>query len=373
MSKLPALLALVYVTIFSFLSCVSEYPLDSVPAENFLVIDAVLNYSEGADSNDLVVKLVESVTASVGSGYQAPVAGAIVSLIVNDKTTVFLPEREKGNYYLFDKSIFKPGNSFKLSINKGNDTYESKAEVMPDTVAIQKVYQDYVEKITAQNTFEILVDVQDEPQKRNFYKWSITQWERQGYCVYCYTANRSENCSADLYATPGVIISRNRPCLSDCFDILKFNPNNAISDVFFDGKQLLRKSIGTLPLNFGTSCLIEVRQSTLTPQYFDFLELLKTQSQNTGGLADTPAALLTGNITNKTNPKQIVLGYFSVTNGVNRRYWLDRSGATARGITPLASINPPLPIPAPTPPSWSAIPCAKSKGRTPEKPLGWRD
>jgi Domain of unknown function (DUF4249) len=363
---------LVLLGAFYLASCVSEYPLenDITPAE-FLVVDAILNHDLKGDSSNYVVKLSESKVLPNNTAFQTPFTGCTMALIVNDKETVPLIEREKGSYYLSNRTIFKVGNSFKLVFQKGEIKYESAPEILPDTVGIQKLYAELRDKPTSDNTYDIFVDVQDVPKVRNYYKWSVKQWEKQEYCQFCYKAGRTPLCSPDLYASPAAEIASNNNCQGNCYDILFFTLNNAISDVFFDGRPLLKYGLVTTPLVFSRGALVEVSQSSVTPQYFAFLDLLKSQSVNTGGLADTPAALLTGNVKNVTNSQQRVLGYFSVTNTVSQRFWMDRRSALSKSVKALANQNPPLPPPVPA--GWPSVPCKESKTRTAKKPVGWQD
>jgi hypothetical protein len=359
------------VLLLLFTHCVDEITLDDNAASQFFVVDGIMNYSETSDSNDLVVKLGISQPTLIRP---IPVGKAIVEIVVNDKDAYPLAEREVGSYYLFRKDIFKVGQSYKLWFQTNGAQYESSNEILPDSISIQKVYTEVNVKGTPNTAHEIFVDVQDIPQKRNYYRWSFTQWERQQYCMFCYVPppRSPEPCLEDIYATPDVKISRNLFCNGECYDILRFSPNNTISDVFFDGKALIKKSLGYLPLNFYEGCLVEVNQSSITPTYNAFLEILKSQAENTGGLADTPAALLTGNVKNTTNPSQKIVGYFSVTNTTKRRLWVDRKPALTAGFKPLSSVNPPLDPPTPTPPNWNPVACKPSKIRTNVKPAGWQ-
>ena len=354
-----------------FTCCVDEITLNDNVASEFFVVDGILNYSETTDSNDLVVKLGISRADLIRP---IPVTKGVVEIVVNDKDSYPLSEREAGSYYLFRKDIFKVGQSYKLRFQANGSQYESGNEVMPDSVAIQKVYAEINTKGTASNAHEIFVDVQDVAQKKNYYRWSFIQWEKQPYCLYCYVAlpRQPESCREDMIATADSRISRNPYCDGDCYDILYTSPNNAISDVFFDGKMLIKKSLGTIPYFFHGGCLVEIRQSSITSQYNVFLEILKSQAENTGGLADTPAALLVGNVKNTSNPSQKIVGYFSITNTVKRRIWLERKDVTLTSLRPLITLNPPLDAPVPTPPSWYPVACKPSKIRTNVKPLGWQ-
>jgi Domain of unknown function (DUF4249) len=354
----------------SLATCVSEYPLDNdiIPAE-FLIVDGILNNDLKGDSSNYVVRLSESKLLNNNTSYQIPFTGCTMSIVVNDKETLPLIEREKGSYYIYNRDIFKVGNSFKLLFQKGEIKYESSAEILPDTVGIQKLYSELAQNATSVNAYEIFVDIQDDPRVRNYYKWSVRQWEQQQYCQFCYKGGRTPLCNPDLYASPAAEISLNNNCQGDCYDILSYTLNNSISDVFFDGRPLLKYSLVTTPYIFSRGALVEVSQSCVTPQYFAFLDLLKSQSVNTGGLADTPSALLTGNVKNLTNSTQKVLGYFSVINTVSQRLWLDRKSAANKSLIALANVNPPLPQPVPG--GWPLVVCKESKTRTPKKPLGW--
>jgi hypothetical protein len=356
----------------SIACCVSEYPLEDnfLPPE-YIIVDGIINHNLKGDSSNYVVKLSESRIIGNNTAYQIPFTGCTMSVLVNDKETLPLIEREKGSYYLYKTDIFKVGNSFKLMFQKGEIKYESTAEILPDTVGIQKLYSELAPNPTAGYAYDIFVDIQDDPKVRNYYKWSVRQWEKQQHCQFCYKANKTPICNPDIYASPGVEIALNNLCQGDCYDILNFTLNNSISDAFFDGRPLIKNLVVTSPYVFSQGALIEVAQSCVTPQYFAFLDLLKSQALNTGGLADTPAALLIGNVKNVTNATQKVLGYFSVTNTVSQRLWLDRKSAAAKLLIALANVNPPLPQPVPA--GWPTLPCKESKTRTSKKPVGWVD
>jgi hypothetical protein len=353
-----------------WLGCVDEIELGVPTPADFIVVDGILNYSRDADSSDLVVRLTQSRNTFV-----RPVAipKATMNMIVNDKDVYPLVEREAGYYYLFSKNMFKVGDKYKLKFQIGTDNYESTNEILPDSVPLEKVYSETQKGRTSNVAHEIFVDMKDDPAQKNYYRWAITQWEKQYYCSFCYRVGRNpEYCNEDIYGVPDVPISRNPPCSGDCYDILRFTPNNALSDIYISGKTLLKKSIGYVPYNFYEPSLIEVKQSTLTPQYYAFLEILKTQAENTGGLADTPAALLVGNVKNTNNPSQRVVGYFSVTNNSVKRYWMQRKDVSDAGYKTLSSVNPPLNPPTPTPANWFPIPCKPGRFRTPLKPWGWQ-
>jgi Domain of unknown function (DUF4249) len=126
-----------------------------------------------------------------------------------------------------------------------------------------------------------------------------------------------------------------------------------------------------VPYNFYTGCLVEVQQMSTTGGYYQYLQLLKNISSGSGGLVDTPPAVLVGNVKNTQNSDEKVIGYFTVVNTTKRRIWIDRKDAAAQSMSPLSFVNPSI-----APPPGANIPlypCVQSDTRTNKMPVGWRN
>lgn len=362
------ILVLAVILMMLAFSCVEELEFDRPTEAEFIVVDGILNYSSKADSNDFIVYLnISNTTFS----RPIPLSGAMMEVSVDGGTSHPFVEVQEGAYYLTNPDIFQAGSSYQLHFQIEDNIYESTPEILPDSVMVDNVFAELNTSKTAAEAFEIFVDMNDPVDEKNYYRWLITQWEKKKYCEFCYREFRNpEICQSSLHAPDDVNLSRNNLCDGDCFEIFRFSPNNSLSDVFIDGKSLINKSIGFVPFHFSEPCLIEVKQSSLTSDYFSFLQKLRAQSESSGGLADTPAALLTANIKNTNDPLEKVVGYFSVTNNTVRRFWLERTEAL-NFYTPFSRINPALDPPVPTPPDWRALPCEASETTTPIKPWGW--
>lgn len=358
-------------TLLLAISCVEELSFDKPSAAEFIVVDGILNYHPNAERGDMVVFLNLSNTTISNP---IPISGALMEVTVNGQDSYPLLEGEAGAYYLINRDIFETGFSYQLNFQIGDNSYSSTPEILPDSVGLENAYAELNISKTEAEAYEVFVDMIDPSDQKNHYRWLITQWEKKKFCLFCYRVQRNpEVCQSSLHAPADVNLSRNNLCDGDCFEIFKYSPNNSLSDVFINGKSLIRKSVGFTPLNFSEPCLIEVKQSSLTSGYFSFLEKLRAQAEATGGLADTPAALLTANIKNINNPTEKIVGYFSVTNNSVRRFWLERSEALNFNFRPLSRINPALDPPVPTPPDWRPLSCEATKNTTPIKPRGWRD
>jgi Domain of unknown function (DUF4249) len=354
------------------LACISEYSVAENFEGTFVVIDGILKPSTTnfeVDSSDFKIKLsITTVSGSKSSTFQAPIKNAKVELVVNQSNIIPLTEVSNGTYFLKDKSLLQKSGTYQLRFAIGEKKYESSIEILPDTVAIAKLYTEFTK--SSYQTYRIFVDVNDAKNVKNYYNWTTNVWEKQEFCKQCYTAGKTRTCTLeDIYPLPTAQINVSVNCNGNCWDIVRNKTLNSIADVFFDGNILLKKEVGVVPFNFSRGCLVEVQQMSLTPSYYQYLELLKNQTSGAGGLVDTPPAILVGNVKNVNDPTEKVIGFFSVANTVKRRFWLDRKEAKSASLQPLSEINPSVP-----PPVGSNIalePCQPSDKRTNKKPVGW--
>lgn len=110
--------------------------------------------------------------------------------------------------------------------------------------------------------------IQDPPNVDNFYRWRLTQ---------------------------------NANPLIDIESIIIF------SDRFVDGNDF---QLEVPQLLFGRLDTIVVQQESISEKAFDYYDLLIAQATTLGQSSGTAPAILRGNMTNESNPEQIVLGYF---------------------------------------------------------------
>jgi len=79
------------------------------------------------------------------------------------------------------------------------------------------------------------------------------------------------------------------------------------NDRFFDGN-FIPNLFNDYEYSLGDNMKVELH--SITKEAFDFLNLLKSQTTTLSAAASTTPAIVTGNITNFTNPDEIVLGFF---------------------------------------------------------------
>lgn len=282
---------------------------------------------------------------------------------------------------------------------------------------------------------DLFIDFKDPTQTRNFYRWDWKLYEKQLWCqtcyqgeyvvygeikatltnygppagnIYTYTSGNTkllEDCYFELTPPPPSIrnplseYKYDYTCRSQCWEIIYSHDINIFADERSNGGLIQNRKVAQIPFYDNNPGLVEIRQSSLTADAYRYLNLFQQQTQNTGGLADTPPTALIGNVRNVVNPKEAVVGYFAASAVATMRYWLDRKDVSGRslgnsspegssgldGVELFYAFNLRLPQPEPTkpyqpemvflygPPRPPTAICAPSDSKTPFKPEGWRD
>ncbi|RZK61877.1 MAG: DUF4249 family protein, partial [Pedobacter sp.] len=193
-------------------------------------------------------------------------------------------------------------------------------------------------------------------------------------------------------STSGSYYVNDYQCRSQCWEIIPNRDIDVFDDQFSNGGFNSGRRIAQIPFYDASGALVEIRQGSLSLKAYTFFRLLAEQTQNTGGLADTPPSALRGNVYNVSTRKEAVFGYFTVSAVSMIRYWLDRKDARGKPPGLFAALNGRLPSPEgeidpntnQRKPVYSGsgllnssrVPtavCVSSDSRTPIKPTGWRD
>ncbi|MBC7570627.1 MAG: DUF4249 domain-containing protein [Spirosoma sp.] len=360
-----------------------------------------------------------------------PITKALVEVVVDSAEVVACHETLDGTYQPPTGFRGRVGHAYQLRFTLPDGTrYTSSQQVMPGVPPIDRLTARFNPKSLPPallggftKGFDILIDAQDPAGERNYYRWDWTLYERQYWCKSCvqgyYFPNKLtllrdlppvyqvekeplEDCitKSDLYRMlDNAFFISDYQCRTPCWEIIRSNTLNLFDDRFTDGGVIVGKSVSQVPYYTQMPALLEVRQLSLTASGYQFFTLFQQQTQNTGGLADTPPTALVGNVKNTANPKENVVGFFTAGAISSVRYWLDKRDAVGvalgsydeqgeiipgdqqlffalnrRKVTP----EPGLPFTlgvgliggGSRPPT--AV-CGPIDQRTPFKPEGWRD
>lgn len=333
-----------------------QYPVDSsaLPElKRFLVIDGELTEDYGK------IRVNYTLTDVTPQGaYLFPPPPANASAYVLDS------QGNQTNFAL-DGSINTNfhgvvGETYRLFVFADGESYESTPQTMPACPEIDSLSVIYTREITrapedlSYDGFDIYAQTTDIPNQDNYYQWDWIHYERAVGCAIVEEDGRDV-----LYpCNPG-----------DCWNI-SYNTRIVVqSDQLRDGQPLAHKVVRVPFATPPGKYYLRVEQRAITPSVFAYLQSLETQTQNVGSIFDIPAQTrFSPNTYNVNNPKEQILGVFSVFSYRRKIVYIDRTqkipGATAKVsyIPPPYSSNP-----------FAAAPCIESLYRTQIRPEGWED
>lgn len=369
---------LLFFFLINLTSCIDTYDVDFNQKNNVLVVEGFLtdNYQ-----NPDTIKIQYSIYND-GNTFVRPIS-SVKAVIVSSETNkeISLIEQKTGGFLPPKDFRINPSEKYFLRFSLPNgQQYESSSEQLAPTPPILKTYDKFNPQGRLSNdgkklysTSDVFLDFKDAPNQKNFYLWRYTHLEQIVHCTTCYTSQydlRTLGCTIKLPSfnrTPYY----DYQCSGECYAIIKGKSINVMSDVVSDGDLVAGRLIAKIPFYFLKGCLVDIEQMSISPQAYSFFKNLELQSQATGGLADTPAAAIVGNIRNITNPTDKVVGYFSVVSVQKKGHWVDRKGASGDFEYILEH------VPFEEPPSMDTfrppvVKCEKSETRTPVRPAGWQ-
>ncbi|MVM36100.1 DUF4249 family protein [Spirosoma sp. HMF4905] len=375
---------------FSLLTCVDPVESTINSSLNVLIVDGTL--TDKAETQLIRLSRSQADRLTGRFGY-VPVTKANVQIVVDSVEVVVAEETTDGRYQLPADFKGQVGHVYQLKFTLADGTrYESTPELLQPVAPIGQVRALFnptsltsTERLN--NVYsaahDFYVDFTDPADQPNYYRWDWMDWERQEWCRSCNRGlyqikdaqgNLIEDCvSTNLNSSFTASFDYN--CRTACWEILYSHDLVLFTDKYSNGNPVKGLLIGRVPLYSKESCLVELRQSSLTKQAYAYFNRLNEQTQSTGGVAGGQPALLVGNVHNVAKENEAVVGYFSVSSVSSVRYWLSRSDAT--GIAPglFFALNARGPVNEPSsgrdrPPL--AV-CVPSDSRTPFKPEGWQN
>jgi len=368
-------------------ACVEPYEPSLALNADVLIVEGTLTDLPETQSIKLSRSRVYGKTSA-----SIPITAARVEVVVGGTQSISLRETTGGVYQLPGDFRAKTGERYQLRFKVGDKSYESSVETMSTGSVIGKVYDSFDAQgipNAARDRFTpahlIYLDTQDPPGERNFYRWNWTLWEAQTWCASCQQGRflvSNPNTNDGTCLTDRTLPRDNffdYGCATRCWDIFQSFDLNLFSDVFSNGNPIRGRLVAKIPYYQLGPALVEIRQYALTAGAYRYFKLFEDQTQNTGGLADTPPAPIVGNVRSLSNEKEPIVGYFSASPVSSVRYWLDRRNGSGSSLGLFAALFGREAVPEPTailPPPLNFRPpsarCIPSDTRTPLQPQGWR-
>lgn len=270
------LLAIFFVAM-SLISCRDAIELDLPDNDPLLVVNGVIT-----DTIPVQVQVLTS--APYFSGETPGVSDATVLVFENGIQIDSLIESDTAAGYYYGSTVGYVGGVYSIEVQIGSNnaqfesgTWVSVEEELKRCPPIDSFYSEYREGSLFQpEGYYVAAHFHEAAGKGDYYR--IRAW-------------------------------RNDSLLNTPFDLQYF------SDEFADGLNYNNDPLPAFTLDgpkpVGTTYKIEL--GGITPEYFDFLDILRQQTAQVGGTFDPPPAAIIGNIHRKGDPSDYALGYFNAT------------------------------------------------------------
>ena len=413
---------------------------------NVIVVDGTLNDLAEPQIVSLNRSQADPKTGRFGS---TPLAGLRVELIVDSTQIVAFHETAAGTYQLADGFRGQVGHRYQLQFWLPDGTrYESAAETMQAAPPIEQLSARFNPRslppilyngFTAAH--DVFLTAKDPAEQHNYYRWDWVLYEKQDWCRTCYQGEYAvynilphryylddmnqvyfvsgnqlfEDCFAPLEHAadyqevlsklPGKLgdFTYDYACRTRCWQIIRSSNLVLFDDLYTNGSSLTQQ-VARIPFFTHHAALVELRQVALSQEAYQFYKLVQDQTQNNGGLTDTPPVAPIGNVRNVANSHERVVGYFAAAGVSIKRHWLDRKDASGPSLGTanmpdvsipdeeelFVALNQRRLSPEPPPPYvanrfppafriWGGPPrvptaiCVPGFDRTPTKPEGWRE
>ncbi len=215
--------------------------------------------------------------------------------------TTKLVHSDQGIYQTTDSDyIGKVGRSYSVIIELENGKkYVSIPEKISPPVPISNINVQY--NFGFPSYFAVYIDANDPAGEENYYKWSFYSW--------------------DPRKTHGLPCAWNPTCRVFDRCLQKFtNPDlNILSDAAINGNTIKEQLMGYSYIYDYGKHYIDISQSSVTCEAYQFFERLKDQQTRTGHILDPLPASVKGNIYNAADSNDFALGYFSASSDTHER------------------------------------------------------
>ncbi|MCB2208451.1 MAG: DUF4249 domain-containing protein [Bacteroidetes bacterium] len=286
--------------------------------KTYLVVDGSISNKGGPYE----VKL--SVSSPIQSPEFIPYPNARLTIIEENGLSETLTETAPGIYTTSENGMQGIiGRKYKLIINTPDEKeYESAYQLLREPVEIERVYAES-RIIQTENDYypdygvQFYVDTELAESDTNYLLWQL-------YGTYKY---QTDFLIRFIYDNHQLDVFPRSDSLQTCYG------KDNISSLFtMDTEGLVPPRIDRFPLNFVNTTTRKLsmrysllaKQMTLNKESFMFYSELKDIVGQHGSLYSQQPYQLRGNVFNKANPDEVVLGYFLVCGEAEQRVFIDR-------------------------------------------------
>ena len=209
----------------------------------------------------------------------------------------------KGIYETQDSNyVGTIGNSYQVNIElKDGRKYISKPEKIKPPIPISKLSVQFTrdDNTNYPASLHVYVNTKDPEGEENFYKWNFYSWVfRETHGVPC-----GFGCVMYKY----------------CFQKFIDKEVRILSDATINGNEIKNKDVGKSYIYTYGNHYVDISQSTLTKEAYQFWERYEDQVIRSGNILDPLPAAIRGNVYNTADSTDLALGYFIASSVTRRR------------------------------------------------------
>lgn len=229
-----------------------------------------------------------------------------------------------------------------------------------------------------ENTFvpghKLQISLEDPIDEKNYYYWKYRSFEKLIYCDICTGGDilRRGDC---IDSGPGNAANAYFVyyCNTNCWRIRNSESIAILNDEFQNGARIVDFNIDNLLLYSKTDILVEMEQFSLNFEAYDYFNRVKELVDNNGNFDSAPPSAIIGNLVNKDDPEEIVLGRFTAATSSTRRLFIKRDGVIDEKPLEIRSVLPPIvETDPPFRPNITTADCPESRTITSKRPIGWQ-
>ena len=317
--------------------CKKPYDPPAIRADNkFLVVDGTLINSPDSPT---VITLSRTVRLTDSTFVSSPETGAALSIEgSNGETYNFL--EMPGGIYQSKPLLLDANGKYRLKITTlfGNRYESDFVEVGQPPPVDSLTWQQ-------QNDVMIYLDTHDLSNKTKYYRWDFTE-------TYQYEAPLN----ASLTQNNGVLLNVDASNQTfDCWRSVNSTEILSGSSIALSQDVISKAPIAIVSQNsqkISVRYSILVKQYALTQEAYQYLQILKKNTENLGSIFGPQPSQLTGNIHSVKNPAESVIGFFSASSVQQKRLFITKYDVTnwhfvdsnrECGIMPIGHIPAPDP------------------------------
>lgn len=300
--------------VFIYFSCKKPYSPPPLQVDyKYLVVEGTLINS--ADSSTIIklsrtVKLTDTTTASL------PEEGASVS-VEADNGTIYNFLGLPGGTYKSNPLILDASAKYRLKITTADgDQYASDYVALKETPPVDSL------SWQQQNDVTIYLYTHDPSNNARYYRWDYTE-------TYQYEAPLNAELSQENGRLFYVDNTPNQTY--DCWRSVNSTEILTGSSIALDQDVINKAPITVVPQNSQKISIrysILVRQYALTREAYQYLGILKKNTENLGSIFDAQPSQLIGNIRSLKNPSEIVIGFFTASTIQEKRLFITKYQVT---------------------------------------------